>query len=452
MPESPLAEADRSGTMPGDKAPRPSGAPLAGRLLRMIFGCYFGVALAVTAGQVFTEYRSAQQRLEADIRAMERTFGRGLADALWNFNTGVLQGIITGIAEMPVVVGVEVRDERGQLVGSADASRSVKRAVALYDRPFERSFDLVYVDENRAAHPVGRWTVRSDDGIALDQVTDTLIVILINSVLKTLALCVIFWIVIRRMVGQPLARISAFLAELDADNLGSRPLQLRPRESREFHLLAGVFNALVGKLRRAFDDNAALLRALQEANTTLQARVEDRTRDLARLAHTDPLTGLSNRRDLDACLERAVRAGADGTPFSLILVDIDHFKAINDRYGHAVGDQVLVAVAGILGCGLNDRDVLGRWGGEEFMILCHGTALEAAGALAEAIRLRVEAAALPTVGGLTCSFGVAALGAGESGDSLLGRADAALYAAKARGRNRVEAAGGQPTSTSSNAA
>lgn len=437
-----------------DLPERRIGNSLAGRLLRVIFSCYLGVAILVTGGQIVSEYRSAHHRLETDIQAMERTFGQGLADALWNFNSGVLHGILRGMAEMPVVVGVEVRDEQGRVVESAAASQGAQpRWFSLFDKPFERHFDLVYMDEARRPHPVGRWTVRSNDGIALDQVKDTLVVILINSVLKTLALLAIFSVVVHRLVGRPLAEISAFVKRLDADNLGTRPLQLEARGSHELHLLVQVFNGMAAKLRRVFDDNAALMRDLKEANATLQARVEERTRDLAHLARTDQLTGLSNRRELDEGLARAVLRASEGTArpgsgtaaeggaaLSLVLADIDHFKSINDRYGHAAGDAVLVAFADVLRAGLRGGDALGRWGGEEFMILCPGTALEGARALAERLRRHVAEAEMPAVGRQTCSFGVAELCPGETVDGLLLRADAALYAAKHRGRNRVEAA------------
>ncbi len=432
------APTDPSTTPWSGPARRLFGSSLAARLLRVILGCYLVVAVAVTGVQVFTEYRSAHQRLEADIRAMERTFGEGLADALWNFNAGVLRGILRGVAEMPVVTGAEVRDEHGGLVERVGGEQGAQRWPALFDRPFERRFELVYTDENRRPHRVGHWIVRSNDGIALDQVKETLIVILINSLLKTLALLAIFSVVVHRMVGVPLAEIGAFVTGLDARTLGARPLRLRARGHHELHLLAGVFNAMAAKLRRAFDDNAALLRDLQEANATLQARVEERTRDLERLAVTDPLTGLGNRRALDEALAEAVRE--DGAGFSLILADIDHFKAINDRHGHAAGDAVLVALAGALGDAARPGDRLGRWGGEEFVILCPATDLTSAQALAESMRLRVAGTEIAGAGRRTCSFGVAERIAGESVDGLLARADAALYAAKHNGRDRVETA------------
>lgn len=421
---------------------------LAARLLRVIFGCYFGVAVVVTAFQMLTEYRAAHRRLEADIQALERTFSPGLADALWSYNTGVLRGIVTGIVQMPVVTGVEIRDEHGQVIERGDAPEPRVPTGAVFDRPITRDFALVYKDAGGQPHPVGRWTVRSNDGIALEQVKGTLIVILVNSVLKTLALWAIFWVVVHAMVGRPLARIGRFVEGLDSQSLGARPLTLRAGGNHELHLLAQAFNAMAGKLRGAFDENAALLRDLKEANATLQARVEERTRDLERLARTDPLTGLGNRRDLDEGLEQAVA----GERFGLILADVDHFKGINDRYGHAAGDAVLVACADLLRGLLPPGARLGRWGGEEFMVLCPEADAATVRALAETMRRRVEETPFPVVGGLACSFGVAELRTGDSVDALLARVDLALYEAKRNGRNRVEVADEAPSPDRRNAA
>jgi diguanylate cyclase (GGDEF)-like protein len=431
--------------LPSPSDPQRFGGSLAVRLLRVIFGCYFGVAVLVTGIQILTEYRSAHRRLEADVQAMERTFGPGLADALWSYNTGVLHGILTGIVQMPVVTGVEVRDEHGRVIEGIDAPEARVQSGGFFDQPFTRDFVLVHIDEAKRPHPVGRWTVRSNDGIALEQVKGTLIVILVNSVLKTLALWAIFWAVVHAMVGRPLAQIGRFVSGLDSENLGSRPLLLRARGDHELHLLAQAFNAMATKLRGAFDDNAALLRDLTEANATLQARVEERTRALERLARTDQLTGLGNRRDLDEGLERAVGATEAGRRFSVVLADIDHFKSINDRYGHATGDAVLVACADLLRGASPAGGTLGRWGGEEFMLLCPDTDGTAAGLFAEAMRRRMEETMLPTVGALTCSFGVAELRAGDSVDALLARVDLALYEAKRDGRNRVVTAEGGPS-------
>ncbi|MEJ6003501.1 sensor domain-containing diguanylate cyclase [Paucibacter soli] len=180
--------------------------------------------------------------------------------------------------------------------------------------------------------------------------------------------------------------------------------------------------------------NADAMSSLSQAQHELQAK----NRELERLAITDALTGLYNRRYLDMVLERELRrAQRYGTELSVILLDLDHFKHINDRYGHQLGDQVLVSVAALLRTRLRDSDVAGRWGGEEFLIICASTSEPGASAVAEQVRRHVAGLPLPQRGHCSASFGVAQLREGETAAGLLARADAALYRAKQSGRNRV---------------
>ncbi|WP_298956428.1 GGDEF domain-containing protein [uncultured Methylobacterium sp.] len=426
--------------------------PLVGRVIRVIFLWYVLVAVALTGVQLAFEYRSAQRRLLADVAAMQRTFSPGLEDALWRFNLDVTRGILSGIREIPAVVAVEVRDEAGRRIASAGRTGDddhppraggeggLDRLARALGAPVSRTFPLVHVDEAGRRHPVGAWTVHSDTALAVEQVRNTLVVILVNSAIKSLMLWLIFVVVVRRMVGRPLSQVRAFLEDLDGDGLGQRPFVLATRGRHEFHALTDALNGMVAKLRRSFEDNETLMRDLRQMNATLQARVAERTRELEVLATTDRLTGLSNRRGLDeAVAAEALRARRPGGGFALILADVDHFKAINDLHGHRAGDEVLAALSAALRAGIRADDVLGRWGGEEFMVVCPDTGLAAAAALAEDLRRRVEATRLPGVGRRTCSFGVAALTPGESVESLVARADAALYRCKRQGRNRVEA-------------
>jgi diguanylate cyclase (GGDEF)-like protein len=160
-----------------------------------------------------------------------------------------------------------------------------------------------------------------------------------------------------------------------------------------------------------------------------------------RQAVTDELTDLANRRRFMEDLEYEVaRAARFGTPLALVLFDLDHFKQINDRYGHQVGDDVLRSTAAAMRNRVRETDLPARVGGEEFAIILAGTDIEGAVTMAEEFRLdlsqqvRVEAAADWTV---TASFGVAALHDNETAGALIGAADGALYRAKAEGRNRV---------------
>ncbi len=161
---------------------------------------------------------------------------------------------------------------------------------------------------------------------------------------------------------------------------------------------------------------------------------QQRSAQLYDQARTDALTGLPNRRALEELL-REVHQTGDG--FGVIFADIDHFKKVNDQYGHDQGDFVLKEVANRFRHTLRSSDVVGRWGGEEFVIVCrHDTAYVAA-MVAERLRKAVLGASIANLQ-LTCSFGVAAQRANEDIRTVLERGDQALYQAKAHGRNRVE--------------
>lgn len=158
-------------------------------------------------------------------------------------------------------------------------------------------------------------------------------------------------------------------------------------------------------------------------------------------ATTDSLTGVSNRFKLAEYISAEhARFRRYKMPMSLIMFDIDHFKNINDTHGHTVGDLVLVELAALVRRAIRDTDTLGRWGGEEFMILTPVTTLVDALEFAERLREDIESTSFPLAGQLTCSFGVAESAEGESLESLLNRVDKALYKAKNNGRNRVETA------------
>lgn len=194
---------------------------------------------------------------------------------------------------------------------------------------------------------------------------------------------------------------------------------------------SAAFNSMVSALARAHEDlskrNDALLR--------LNLRLEE-------MATTDALTGALNRRRfyelLDDELERATRYGR---PLGLLMLDVDHFKRVNDAFGHATGDEVLKGIAAVLRLSLRAPDRLARWGGEEFVVLAPDTGGGPALALAQRVCHAIRAEQFPVAGTATASIGVAERRPGESGDALLARADAALYEAKDGGRDRAVLAG-----------
>lgn len=159
------------------------------------------------------------------------------------------------------------------------------------------------------------------------------------------------------------------------------------------------------------------------------------------MAHYDKLTGCLNRHAAGSMVHREIeRFSAQGLPLALLMMDLDHFKKINDTYGHGAGDEVLKKFADIIRQGLRRSDLFCRWGGEEFLVLLRGTVVDEALRIAERFRERIAAAVFPPCGesGLvTVSIGGASFPPGRAFERLIADADIALYRAKREGRNRV---------------
>lgn len=170
-----------------------------------------------------------------------------------------------------------------------------------------------------------------------------------------------------------------------------------------------------------------------------QAQLEAHNADLAELSRTDALTGLPNRRAFDAALQAAAGRMGDAGGLAVALIDIDHFKTINDLHGHPVGDQVLASVAQVLRASAGSAATVARYGGEEFALLLHVADAGAAELQAQYVREAVQN--LPIGFPVTVSIGLAMRRGDVTPAALLDRADRALYAAKRGGRNRVELAG-----------
>lgn len=169
---------------------------------------------------------------------------------------------------------------------------------------------------------------------------------------------------------------------------------------------------------------------------TEQKRLEQ---ELQQAALKDPLTGLWNRRQFLHLHHSAhTQAQRYGQIYSLLLIDVDYFKDINDQYGHHKGDEGLILLAKTLESRVRDSDAVCRWGGEEFVILLPLTSLEGAVFMAESLRKTIEQISLPDFPRLTVSIGVTQCLPDEDTDAIFKRADEALYRAKASGRNRIE--------------
>jgi len=256
------------------------------------------------------------------------------------------------------------------------------------------------------------------------------------------------WFGLSRMVIVPLSRLAHAARRVQDGDLSAR-VELGRRDElgqlgEAFDSMAERLQAHTAELEHKVAERSAQVRQQNQELERVNANLAGINAQLERLATTDPLTGLHNRRYLQKALDFEVARGQRAEhPFCLLMMDIDHFKRVNDTYGHAVGDRVLVTVAQILQENLRNIDLRARWGGEEFVVLLLDSEPASGLEVAEKIRSVLEQTSVE-VGldepvRITISIGVACSPThGVDEQKLFAHADAALYRAKEDGRNRVE--------------
>lgn len=310
---------------------------------------------------------------------------------------------------------------------------------------------------------VGTYLVGMD--MRADEVRDKLSKVRISGIIS-LAFSLVLAFVFSRFLSShfttPIKVLISHCTSISNGHLGER---LEFTTGDELDDLIDALNRMSSQLEESYLKNRATQEALTEAKDKLEARVEERTSDLleltqklkyeiierqraeealAKAAMSDPLTELLNRRAMNLHLRHEFeRFKRNQSPFSVLLCDIDHFKPVNDKYGHAAGDQVLISVAKILQDGVRGQDLVARWGGEEFLLLLPDTQLRGATEVAGRLRKNMEANLFVVEDKeirLTMSVGVCAYRLGKTLDDCINAADEALYRAKNLGRNRVEIA------------
>lgn len=239
-----------------------------------------------------------------------------------------------------------------------------------------------------------------------------------------------------RGITRPLSRLLAGVHHMEKGKFSTR---LEANSGGELQELEAGFNQMAEKLESSHKSMMEINANLESLVVARTRELEMRNRELELLSSTDRLTGIYNRLKLEQILdEEHQRSLRYGTNFAIAIIDIDLFKQVNDCYGHHIGDQVLVRIANILQEQIRSMDAVGRWGGEEFLVVFRETAIHAAIATAEKLRCAVANHEFEIVGKKTASFGVTAYYHPDNIGEMMKRADNALYHAKKCGRNRVE--------------
>ncbi len=411
------------------------------QLLKSVLSIYFSITIVVTLVQMGIEYRHTRNMIHAELARVEQTFYPALSSALWELNYTQLKALQQGMVDLPLITAVKVVDAKGQelLKSETGPNKDIFGEISVKHRfkvSYRFSGEDVYLAEV---------TFVTSRAVVLERLEVGFKMILVSALIKSAALVLLFFWVFRRLLGEPLERLIAAVSSIDLASLGNRRIDLRQKKTNELSQLERAFNNMLGTLdaeRKAHDAS------MEELNKSLEAQVVKRTEELAeanrrleQLVRTDALTGIANRRyfveQAEVEIERARRGNL---PLSLLMIDLDHFKSINDTWGHAAGDGVLQNFAEVAAGSLRVGDQFARLGGEEFSILLPNTTAEGAQDVAQRI---VEVAREQSVARdgnqirYTVSIGVATLRENENLDVMMSRADAAMYRAKQAGRDRV---------------
>jgi diguanylate cyclase (GGDEF)-like protein len=373
---------------------------------------------------------------------VQRADGRLIGSFAAELNLAPVQSVLRSFARDTVTGGAYLVSESGALLAGTNGidarllrskldPKTHDRLARAEGRSLSyRSFTGPRVLGTYKRVPLVRWAIVSElsEATAFEQVRRFRNVALIAVVLVLLVVGATAFR-LGLIIVRPLERLAVGAAEVSTGDLS---VDLPTTAGGEVGVLTKVFNHMVRRLREGRQE-------LADANSTLKTKNEE----LERLSVTDGLTGLSNHRSLMQRLgEEGIRSQRNKKPFSVIMADVDYFKAYNDDYGHPAGDDVLKRMGAILREATRTMDYVARYGGEEFAILLPETSIGGAREVAERIRARVESTSFPNRQ-ITLSIGVAEFPKhSESPKGVLKAADVALYHAKRGGRNQVAHAKG----------
>ncbi len=405
---------------------------LSRQLLQQILAIYFIITIVITAVQLIAEYYDTLDMINNELVIIEKIFTPALRGALWEFNRPQLEAIQRGISDFPSVSFITIRDPYGNV-------NRIPKDKEYANILLSHRFDIKYAFAGKEKF-LANIQLDATHDVVFKRLALRYKLLLGGALLKSFFLSLLFIWVFRRSLGRPLEQLTQSVQAINLASLKDSHIDLLQKNNNELRDLENAFNAMIATLdseRRQHEEE------LLAINRGLEALVKERTLELEKLIRTDALTSLSNRRYfMEIGNNEILRAKRNGHPLSLMMIDLDFFKKINDKWGHAGGDAVLRDFSETARSVVRGNDSLARLGGEEFAILLPETDIPGAAALADRLLRAVRSRGASYQGqpiDYTASIGLTALRhAVDTYDSFLGRADAGLYEAKKNGRNRLE--------------
>ncbi|EGG93432.1 GGDEF domain-like protein [gamma proteobacterium IMCC1989] len=424
------------------------------RLIVTIFSLYFIIAVLVSVVHILFEYKNIRNQIELDLKSIHTSSANSLSAAIWNFNSEQVVKLVDGLLTLQFVSGVEIHHNNDGLnVAKGDV---YNRSSILYEGP------IIYGD-GTTDRMMGILKLTSSQSIIIDRIKINVIFIIANAFLKTFFLSIIIFIIGYRIIGKPLDELFRSVSRLDFDDVSQverSKIELDEKffkHKDELTFLILAYNKTLDKLVSRTTQRDQARTELEEKNMSLKHSVNEKTlalqekitelngmnEKLAILASRDPLTNLLNRRCFFERAEQELsRLKRNNKQAAVVIVDIDFFKVVNDKYGHPAGDAVLTVISKILKNSVRQHDLVSRFGGEEFAIFLSDVDMEKAIMLAERMRKNIAEQQVIYKGDIiksTASFGLSML-TSDSQDinSVINDADKLLYEAKESGRNNLK--------------
>lgn len=424
------------------------------RLIVTIFSLYFIIAVLVSVVHILFEYKNIHNQIELDLKSIHTSSANSLSAAIWNFNSEQVVNLVDGLLTLQFVSGVEIHHNTDGLnIAKGDV---YDRNSILYEGP------IVYGDGGKD-RVMGILKITASQSIIVDRISINVIFIIANAFLKTFFLSIIIFVIGYRIIGKPLDELFCSVSRLDFENVAQiekSKIELDEnffKQKDELTFLILAYNKTLDKLISRTVQRDKARTELEEKNMSLKHSVNEKTlalqekitelngmnEKLAILASTDPLTNLLNRRCFfERAKQELSRLKRNNKQAAVVIVDIDFFKVVNDKYGHPAGDAVLTVISKILKNSVRQHDLVSRFGGEEFAIFLSDVDMEKSIMLAERMRKNIAEQQVIYKGDIiksTASFGLSML-TSDSQDinSVINDADKLLYEAKASGRNNLK--------------
>jgi diguanylate cyclase len=411
-------------------------------MLRVIFSIYLIVTFLIMGMQFMTEYWKTQDAISQELKQLEETVREPISTSLWQFNQTQLDALVAGLIKMPIIVGVDVSDKNDQQIISKRSYTPTSTPLSIFDTQSDLNWTL-----NGEKLFLGKLILYSSSEVVLQRVLFGFSLIALSAIIK---ISVLFWLFIwafDRYLANPLKELMSQLDVVQLSQNTSKRINLSNIENNEFSQLQKHINNMLTAMeidrQRLLEDAQTKRNLLEDAVAKRTEALEILNEKLKNLATKDSLTSTLNRGSFfETAQHLLILSQRQRSPASFVLMDLDHFKIINDTYGHFIGDKVLIHFTQTIQTFLRKSDLLGRIGGEEFALFLNSTDIDDAYKLADKIRNSIANSALEVEGKkvvYTVSLGIGSLQEKDNSiDDLFKRADLKLYGAKDKGRNRVE--------------